>query len=229
MVTIATYFHPVPGLSEVDNRETLALFCEKWGRSNVTRFGISSARSHPRFNELTELLATYPEVTPTGYRDQCFYRWLAYDQRRIKGPLLLMDYDVFPQRTVDLQRLADSFDKPTVLNGTNPCAVYLPDARFLSTIIDMLFLSTEPDQEEAGLHIGDNTVFHKQWQKIGGSVNIVSEYPSNGCNLIHFANRFVPANKAAVIRSTLKNLATIPTPQPQLSAILQMSQRIKGQ
>lgn len=170
------------------------------------QFGISSARQHPRFSELSERLATYPEVTPPGYRDQCFYRWLAFDQRRIKGPLILMDYDVFPQRPIDLQWFADAFTEPTVLNGTNPCAVYLPDASFLSSIIDMLFWQTDPDKEDAGPHIGDNTIFHKQWSRIGNSVNIVSEYPSHEHNLIHFANRFCPRDKPKIIRDTMRSL-----------------------
>lgn len=206
MVTLATYFHPVANLNESEHRETLSLFCDAWKPVGIMQFGISSARQHPRFNELAERLATYPEVTPPGYRDQCFYRWLAFGQRRIKGPLILMDYDVFPQRPIDLQWFADSFTEPTVLNGTNPCAVFLPDATFLNSIIDMLFWTTDPDEEESGLHIGDNTIFHKQWLRIGNSVNIVSEYPSNEHNLIHFANRLCPRDKPKIIRETMRSL-----------------------
>ena len=200
---IATYFQPVPGINEDEQRELIAMFYEAWGDVTVCNFG--QAQYHPRFNEMTEMLESYPEVTTPGYRDQCFFRWLAFDMARFSGPLLLMDYDVFPVRKIDLTKFAETFARPTVLDSyANPCCVFLPDAGFLSEIIDMLFLPTEPQNEPTGPHIGDNAVFCQHWQAIGGTASVVAEFPDTTADMIHFANRFVPKDKLRVIKETLR-------------------------
>ena len=198
---IATYFHPVPGINEDEQRELISMFCEVWGDVTVCNYG--HAQYHPRFDGMQRMLETYPEVTTPGYRDQCFFRWLAFDMARFSGPLLLMDYDVFPKRKIDLTWFAESFSRPTVLDNTNPCCVFLPDAAFLTQIIDMLSQPTEPRNEPDGLHIGD-AVFGQHWKSIGETASVVSEFPDTTTNMIHFANRFVPVDKCMVIRDTLK-------------------------
>lgn len=201
---IATYFHPVAGIGEQGQRQLLDLFSREWIDS--CQFGLSLAKRHPRFYELEKLLSTYPEVTPQGYRDQCFFRWLAYDQVRYDGPLLILDYDVFSVQHRQMQWFTDRYQRPTVLNQTNPCAVFLPDATFLSKIVDMLFLQTVPNEEPSGLHIGDNTVFGEHWRAIGDCDDIVSTYPDTHTGLVHFANRFCPYNKATIVAETMLSL-----------------------
>lgn len=201
---IATYYHPVVSINESEQRQVLNLFLSAWRDSR--QFGMSLAELHPRFLELEALISAYPEVTPPGYRDQCFFRWLAFDQMQHQGPLLLLDYDVFSVQDLPMQWFLDRYKHPTVLNQTNPCAVFLPDAGFLRNIVDMLFLPTAPNQEPSGPHIGDNTVFCKHWRAIGDCDDIVSTYPDTHTGLVHFANRFCPRNKAKIIRETMRSL-----------------------
>lgn len=202
-MVIATYFHPVKDIDEQGQRELIELFRSQWEDTVVC--GIEDAKQHPRFEELQSLLATYQEVTPQGYRDQCFFRWLAFDQMQHQGPLLILDYDVFSACGHSLEWCNERYQRPTVLNQTNPCAVYLPEASFLSHIVDMLFLPTIPNQETNGLHIGDNSVFGEHWRAIGDCIDIVSTYPETHTGLIHFANRFCPHDKPKIIRETLNN------------------------
>lgn len=199
---IATYFSPVPMIDETKQIQILNLFMPMW--KGACQVGLSQAKQHARFDDMVNLLSTYPEVTPRGYRDQCFFRWLAFDVMSQRGaPILILDYDVFPLVDNAFQWLADRFTRPTVLNYTNPCAVFLPDACVLSTIVKMLFMPTIPDSEPSGLHVGDNTVFAQHWRNIGDTADVVSEYPCHAKQLLHFANRCCPNNKPEVIRNML--------------------------
>jgi len=202
-MVIATYYSPVNGINEDEQRELLRMFHAAW--TGVIQCDMSQAELHPRFHDMKEMLATYPEVTPQGYREHCFFRWLAFDQMQHQGPLLILDYDVFSTQSHSIEWCNERYQRPTVLNQTNPCAVYLPDASFLSDIVGMLFLPTIPNQEENGPHIGDNSVFGEHWRAIGDCVDIVSTYPETHTGLIHFANRFCPHDKPKIIRETLNN------------------------
>ena len=198
---IATYYTPVRDINEHEQRELLRMFHDAWPGS--IQCDQSQAELHPRFSEMQALLKTYPEVTPHGYRDQCCFRWLAFNTIANDGPILLLDYDVFPRKPLSLEWLVDRFDKPTILNGSNPAAVYLPDARILTAIVDMLFRDTIANEEPEGLHIGDNTVFGQHWQTIGQCTDLVSTYPDCTADAIHFPNRACPRDRSRVISETM--------------------------
>lgn len=206
---LLTYFEPLRTIDSREQLEVLNMFRRAWhgfSCQGVVSYEKYPAQFHPRFNELSELLKTYPEVTPAGYREQCFFRWLAFSQvASNKEPLLILDYDVFPVGTpVDLQWFQARFDKPTLLNDVNPCAVFLPDGSFLNAIVEMLFLPVVPDVEACGLHVGDNTVFAQHWKTIGGEFASVVSYPPDvQPPLVHFANSYVVGNKADFIRGHL--------------------------
>lgn len=199
---IATYYAPVALMEAADQLEMLGVFSSGWRGADVCC--LNDAMRHPRFRELEALLADYPEITPPGYRAQCFYRWLAYAVRYETGPLLLVDYDVLPWNHHPMEWFAEQYMQPTCLDGLNPCLVFLPDAGFLATVVDMLFKFTVPAIECGLPHIGDNTVFERHWEAIGGGVaRLVTEYPNRRGRFVHFANRHVPHNKAAIMRAML--------------------------
>jgi hypothetical protein len=199
----ATYFEPVAGIDASEEQELLSMFCETW--PGVVVCDEFDAASHPRYLELRRLLQSYPEVTPPGYRAACFLRWLAFDAFTTQGPMLLLDYDVYPRfaDACDLDWFVDRFDRPTILDRLNPCMLFLPDASFLASIVDMLFLPTIPNKEPDGPHIGDNTVFDQHWESIGGSISFDVTRPDGDGRFLHFSNNFVAGCRPEAVRSAL--------------------------
>ena len=197
MNTILTYFEPLESMDQVDQRELVTLFKQAWSGWSIIELKKTHASKHCRFQEMLDHLEPLPDVTPVGYREQCFLRWLAFDALELHdAPILILDYDVFPTSEVpDFNWFAERFKEPTILDGLNPCALFLPSSRFLSAIVDMLFLETVPDNESQGPHVGDNTVFCQHWKSIGGRMDhstISYLHSKTQKHMIHFANCTIP-------------------------------------
>ena len=202
---VLSYFEPIATVDAAEQEQLIGLWQTSWPGFSLRILNEAAAQEHGRFGEFANFLRKMPQITPVGYADQCFYRWLAFEKTAIEladRPLLIVDWDVFPLRAISAQDF-DRYQAPTILGPDfQPACVFLPQAQVLSTIIEMLVQPTVPQSIGGRPHLNDNVVFAEHWSRYGGKVDpnalCYANRPNRESWLVHFNNDSVPLGERRV-------------------------------
>lgn len=165
--TIFTYYEPIPGFNEQQERECLDIWKEAWAAAgwnpvvNERRDAQKNARYEAVYNKISKLSGVRHDSTDIA----CYMRWLALEY---VGGGLHCDYDVLPwsdfhpeafarnsgtflfQKNIPSLVMIDRYSLGFVFDGINeikPSMLFIPDDKL---IIDTGFKSIVKDFGERG-------------------------------------------------------------------------------
>jgi hypothetical protein len=213
--TIATYFEPLtPKFSKENHEDLRALWSEIWRGLgfDVAILGVGYAWEHPLYQNLLEKVSAFPSLNDASYERHCFLRWAALGAWSLQnpGPVLFMDYDVFPTASFD-RFPQGGFAPASMTIGDIPSCIFLNGSAAVSTIENILaaFMAFRP-VKHCG-HVSDQTILSNSRPIFDAhSDKAMRCYGVPGwedSDLVHFANWTlcgVPS-RAEFVRSLLRD------------------------
>lgn len=150
------------------------------------------ARKHPLFDAMKAKARELPTVNPAGYEESCYMRWLALGMVESRSPVLMLDYDVFPNPRKLLMMPKCGHGLVVLGKSRCPCAVAGKPSAFTAQAERFLgYVPDERDREGGRPHVSDQEILAKRDAPPGVSfVDAVPQFTEAGWEeglAVHFS------------------------------------------
>ena len=199
-MTVVSYYE---NLGATDDIKVIRIWRQCWQANgfNVRVATRADARTHPRFNELKNVTATFPTLNSRSFEMSSFLRWCAFSNLS-REPIVAMDYDVIPVRRFTPRDIKDRTGLISYSASRGP-GFMIGDRNNFDRIIDAII-----NFKHDGEHASDMIVIQDHRDdleiKVDYQVGIYGKHDWIEKPIIHFGNAYVTRPRSKFIEEHLK-------------------------